>query len=94
MVLAILLPDGSEITQEFGEISYSNDHPDVKGSHNYALASVMYDVLNRIAIDSNLGAARAYEVDLAIGHLEHSLDNDLLLYDRNYASYLHTSNSF
>jgi hypothetical protein len=49
----------------------------------------MYDVLNRIAVDSFLGAARAYEVDLAIGHLEHSIDNDLLLYDRNYPSYFH-----
>lgn len=85
----ILLPDSTEITEEFGQISYSNDHPDVKGSHNYALASVMYDVLNRIAVDSVLGTARAYEVDLAIGHLEHSLDNDLLLYDRNYPSYFH-----
>lgn len=85
----ILLPDRAEITEEFGQISYSNNHPDVKGSHNYALASVMYDVLNRVAVDSVLGNARAYEVDLAIGHLKHSLDNDLLLYDRNYASYFH-----
>jgi hypothetical protein len=83
----ILLPDSTEITEEFGQISYSNDHPDVKGSHNYALASVMYDVLNRVAVDSVLSTARAYEVDLAIEHLEHSLDNDLLLYDRNYPSY-------
>ena len=85
----VLLPDSAEITEEFGQISYRNNHPEVKGSHNYALASVMYDVLNRIAVDSFLGAARAYEVDLAIGHLEYSLDNDLLLYDRNYPSYFH-----
>ncbi len=84
-----LLPDSAEITEEFGQISYSNDHPDVKGSHNYALASVMYDVLNRVAVDRVLSHARAYEVNLAIGHLEHSRENDLLLYDRNYASYLH-----
>jgi len=70
-------------------LAYSNDHPDVKGSHNYALASVMYDVLNRVAVDSVLSHARAYEVNLAIGHLEQSRENDLLLYDRNYASYLH-----
>ena len=87
----IILPDTLDITQEFGQISYSNDHPNVKGSHNYALASVMYDVLNRVAVDSTLEKARAYEVDLAIGHLEHSKDNDLLLYDRNYPSYRHLS---
>ena len=59
----ILLPDSAEIKKEFGEISYSNDHPEVKGSHNYGLASVMYDVLNRVAVDSVLSHARAYEVD-------------------------------
>ncbi len=49
----------------------------------------MHDVLNRVAVCSVLATTRAYEVDLAIGHLEHSLDNDLLLYDRNYPSFLH-----
>ena len=90
----ILLPDTTDITNEFGQISYSNDHPEVKGSHTYAMASVMYDVLNRIAVDSILSKARAYEVDLAIKHLEYSADNDLLLYDRNYPSYFHLSTLF
>ena len=85
----ILLPDSAEIKKEFGEISYSNDHPEVKGSHNYGLASVMYDVLNRVAVDSVLSHARAYEVDLAIKHLAHGEKNDLLLHDRNYASYFY-----
>ena len=85
----ILLPDSAEIKKEFGEISYSNDHPEVKGSHNYGLASVMYDILNRVAVDSVLSHARAYEVDLAIKHLAHGEKNDLLLHDRNYASYFY-----
>ena len=58
------------------------------------MASVMYDVLNHIAIDSILSKARAYEVDLAIKHLEYSSDNDLLLYDRNYPSYFHLATLF
>jgi hypothetical protein len=88
----ILLPDTAELTEEFGQISCRSDHPDVKGSHNYALASVMYDVLNRVLVTSVLSTARAYEVNLAIKHLEHSSDDDLLLYDRNYPSYFHLSN--
>lgn len=84
----ILLPQHKSIIKEFGEIPYSNDHPDIQGSHAYGLASVMYDVLNNVAIDSILGKARDYEVDLAIGHLAHSGDNDLLIFDRNYPSYL------
>jgi hypothetical protein len=84
----ILLPQHQSIIQEFGKISYSNDHPEVQGSHAYALASVMYDVLNRVVLDSKLGKVRDYEVNLAIGHIAHSGENDLLILDRNYPSYL------
>ena len=84
----ILLPRHKSVIEEFGEISYSNDHPDVQGSHAYGLASVMYDVLNHVAIDTALGKARDYEVDLAVGHLAFCEDNDLLIFDRNYPSYL------
>jgi hypothetical protein len=52
-----------KLPKNLAKYRMSPDHPDVKGSHNYALASVMYDVLNRIAIDSTLAPARAYEVD-------------------------------
>ena len=85
----ILLPDHKSIIKEFGEISYSNDHPDVTGSHAYGLASVLYDVLNHVAIDSILGKARDYEVNLAITHhLQFTEENDLLIFDRNYPSYI------
>lgn len=84
----IQLPRHPSIIKEFGEISYSNEHPEVEGSHAYGLASVMYDVLNNVAIDSTLGKARDYEVELAISHLAHSGDNDLFILDRNYPSYL------
>ena len=83
----VLLPHTTDIVKEFGEVRYSNDHPEVKGSHAYGLASVMYDVLNKVAVDSVLGHATAYEVNLATQHLEHSCDDDLLLCDRNYTSY-------
>ncbi len=39
---------------------------------------LMHDVLNHIAVDSILGKARAYEVNLAIKHLEYSADNDII----------------
>ncbi|MCP4701919.1 MAG: IS4 family transposase, partial [Gammaproteobacteria bacterium] len=87
----VLLPDTPDIINEFDQISCSNDHPDVTGSHACGLASVMYDVLNGVAADSVLGTAGAYEVELAIGHPAHSRENDLLLYDRNYPSYFHLS---
>jgi len=85
----ILLPQHDSVIKEFGEISYSNDHPDVQGAHAYGLASSMYDVLNRVAVDSVLGKAHDYEVELAVfHHLPHTRDNDLLIFDRGYANYL------
>ena len=85
----VLLPHHKSVIEEFGEISYSNDHPDVTGSHAYGLASTMYDVLNRVAIDTILGKSRDYEIDLAITHhLPFTQEDDLLIFDRNYPSYI------
>jgi len=87
----VRLPDTQSAIEEFGTIPYASSNPEIKGSHPFALASVMYDVLNHVAIDSTLAKAKAYEVDLAIKHLDFSEDNDLLIYDRNYPSYRHLS---
>ena len=84
----ILLPDSEDVRNEFGTLSYSRG-PDssVRGEHPYAVASVLYDVLNRIVLTAELGKADAYEVDLAVQHLEHARPGDLLIMDRNYPSY-------
>ncbi len=84
----VVLPNTKNVREEFGTISYSNGkNSEIKGKHPYALASVLYDVLNRIAIDARLGKARAYEIDLAVAHLAHTKEKDLLTMDRNYPSY-------
>jgi len=84
----IRLPDNDEIRDEFGTIHYSNGKDsEIKGEHPYALASVLYDVLNRVSLTAELAKANAYEVDLAIAHLSHTCAQDLLIMDRNYPSY-------
>lgn len=84
----VRLPDTEDVRDAFGAIAYSNGKdPRIQGEHPYALASVLYDVLNRIALDATLGRADAYEVDLAMGHLAHTGLMDLLILDRNYPSY-------
>ena len=83
----VMLPNTKDIVDEFGQISYKNNKHEIKGKHAYGVASVMYDVLNHIVIDSTLSNAKAYEVDLAIKHLSHSNKNDLIVCDRNYPSY-------
>ncbi|VAW66486.1 Mobile element protein [hydrothermal vent metagenome] len=82
----IRLPDTQEVNDEFGNITYSNGDT-LQGKHPYALASVMYDVLNRVVLTAELAKAKAYEVDLAIAHLAHTKPQDLLIMDRNYPSY-------
>jgi hypothetical protein len=84
----IRLPETAEINKEFGQIMYTNGQNDApQGCHTYGQASVLYDVLNHIAIDAVLGQAKDYEVDLAIQHLQKTQDGDLIIADRNYASY-------
>lgn len=84
----VLLPDSEDVCEAFGTIAYSNGkNPQIQGEHPYALASVLYDVLNRLALEATLGRADAYEVDLAIGHLAHTGPTDVLIMDRNDPSY-------
>ena len=84
----LVLPDTEAIREEFGTIAWTNGKTaEIQGERPYALASVLYDVLNRVALDAVLGKAKAYEVDLAIGHLAHTRVGDLLVMDRNYPSY-------
>ncbi len=84
----VLLPDTEDVRAAFGTIAYSNGKDaQIQGERPYALASALYDVLNRVALDATLGRADAYEVDLAIGHLAHTGPTDLLVMDRNYPSY-------
>lgn len=84
----IRLPETEEVNKEFGQMAYTNGKDnEIKGHHTYAQGSVLYDVLNHIAIDARLGPATAYEVDLAIQHLEKTQAGDLILADRGYASY-------
>ena len=93
----LLVIDGSkihlpnEIRQEFGTIKFETtvgNNKKITGSHGYALASVIYDPLNKVVVNACLTPAKAYEVDLALKQLKHTQANDLILFDRNYPSYV------
>ena len=83
----VRLPDEPKLKEEFGAINYSNQNEEVHGEHNYSQVSVLYDVLTRFALTAELAEARADEVDLAIKHLNLIQAGDLILGDRNYATY-------
>jgi len=87
----IHLPNTPEIRQEFGTLKFEKTvgkNKKITGEHGYALASVIYDPLNKVVIDACLAPAKAYEVDLALQQLKHTQANDLILFDRNYPSYV------
>jgi len=103
----IHLPNTPYIVQEFGTIRFETTvgkDKKITGEHGYALASVMYDPLNKFrgksfrgtyaktfaseVVDAYLAPALGYEVNLALKHLEHTQANDLILFDRNYTSYI------
>ena len=83
----VILPTNNKTAEAFGAIAYHNGQPNVAGEHSVGLASVMYDVLNRVALDAILAPCHSYEVDLAAKHLPHMQDNDLAIYDRGYCSF-------
>jgi hypothetical protein len=87
----IHLPNTPEIVKEFGTIKFEttvNNNQKIMGEHGYALASVIYDPLNKVVIDACLAPAKAYEVDVAFEQIKHTQTNSLMLFDRNYPSYV------
>jgi hypothetical protein len=81
----IILPKTPEIAKEFGSITVKNKTMD--SSFSCALFECYYDVLNHVAIKSLLSHGLSYEVNLATQMLSATAENDLLIYDRAYASY-------
>ena len=80
----VILPRNEKMVQAFGGTAKNQHDAEISP---FGLASVLYDVLNKIAIDSILAKGKEYEVRLAKGHLEYTQEKDLLIFDRNYADY-------
>ena len=83
------LPDSDSIRADFGTVRYAGTGKKrVEHEHPMAVTSVLYDLLNEVALDSVIAPGKSYEVDLALGHLRHLQEDDLLLADRHFATYL------
>jgi Transposase DDE domain len=80
----LILPKHSSIDAEFGTNYYG---PKANSPQSIALASVLYDPLNQICIDSEIeGIERFSEIDLLLRHLAYVKQGDLLVLDRFYPS--------
>lgn len=86
----ILAVDGSKISLPFTE-ELKGAFGVTKNQHKteivQAVSSVLYDVLNRIALDAVLDNVNSSERELALKHKPYWRKNDLIIYDRGYPSY-------
>lgn len=80
---SIRLPNTPDITAHFGV------HKGKEGQANctMGMASVFYDVLNHLVIDSSLHPNGQSERACVPDHMQHSTQNDLVLYDRGYLAF-------
>lgn len=78
----ITLPITGELKAIYGETKNQSDTVLVQ-----ARCSIIYDVLNKYVLEGVLGPIKRGERDLALEHLAHCKDNDLIIYDRGYPSY-------
>lgn len=80
------LPDSAELRQKFGVVQCGNQHGEHE-SYPEARVSVLYDVLQQIAVDAQLAASTQAERVLARAHLPALAAQDVVLTDRGYAGY-------
>lgn len=74
----LVLPNHKTVKEEFGVHKFG---PNADSERSLALCSVLYDVLNLIAVDSQIAPYASSERDLLYQHLEFTKENDLLLMD-------------
>jgi len=77
----LVLPNHPTVKEEFGVHEFG---PKAESERSLALCSVFYDVLNLLAIDSQIAPYASSERDLLYKHLEYAKEDDLILLDRGY----------
>ena len=78
------LPYSKEIEAEYGIIKNQNKIEDIV----QARVSVLYDVLNELVLEGILSPLKIGEIALAHNHVKLFKENDLVLLDRGYPSFL------
>jgi hypothetical protein len=77
-----ILPKHKSIEEEFGVVNFG---PYVDSPRSIATVSMLYDVLNLLTLDVQLGRYETSEKELALNHLPRlQPGKDLLLLDRGY----------
>jgi hypothetical protein len=82
----VRLPSHAAVGAQFGWVQCANHHGPQE-RYPQARVSVLYDVLNELALEARLVASTVAETDLARGHLARVQPGDVLLNDRGYTGY-------
>ena len=80
---SIRLPGETDITNYFGVQKSKANQADCP----MGMASVFYDVLNDLVIDSSINPTGTSERACAEQHLNYAGENDLIIYDRGYNAF-------
>lgn len=83
----VTLPYSRAVAQVFGSRKIGNHLGKDLGEYSRALFVACYDVLNHIAVRAVLTKGNNYEVESAMEMLDVIQADDLLIFDRFYASY-------
>lgn len=78
----ITLPKTKELKEQYTEVKNQNASSVIQ-----ARCSVLFDIENKYVIDGRLAPISRGERELAIMHLEHCKEGDLIIYDRGYPGY-------
>ena len=84
----ITLPNEDDIKKEFIPTSVVNQYKDKSKEIVQARVSVVYDLLNGIAIDAILTNTKIHETNICKDiHFKNLKEKDLVIFDRGYPSY-------
>jgi hypothetical protein len=81
------LPHSAELREQFGVVEVTNHLGSTGTTYPEGRMSVLYDVLNRVALDGRLESRRMGEVPLAIEQLSKASAGDVILSDRGFPGY-------
>jgi len=83
------LPESEELGQSFGWKEALNQQGATGTRYPEARLSVVYDVLNRVGVDTRLEPSTTSEVALALQQVEHLRPGDVEINDRGFSGYVY-----
>ena len=83
------LPKHEELFEQFSRVEVSNHLGSTGVCYPEGRMSVLYDLLNRVALDGRLEPSSVGEVDLAMEQLTQARPGDVVICDRGFTGYLY-----